>query len=149
MALFGSPNRAFSDAERAWVERMMDEVYARFVARVADGRSLSPERVDELGRGRIWSGADALAHGLVDELGDLDAGITVARRLAGLPDDAPVRALTAGFTLPGVPVPGREAAAGVGAAGVAGAVTTALLASVWPFGEEPVLTWFDAAVTIR
>ena len=57
LALFGSSNRPFSDAERAWAERMMEEVYARFVARVAAGRRLTPERVDELGRGRLWSGS--------------------------------------------------------------------------------------------
>ena len=140
LALFGSANRAFSDAERAWAERMMDEVYERFVARVADGRGLSRERVDEIGRGRIWSGVDAHERGLVDELGDLHAGIAAARRLAGLPDDVPVRAVSAGFTLPGVPSFGKDPAA---------AVATAALASVWPFGQERVLTLFDSAVTIR
>jgi len=118
----------------------MDEVYERFVARVADGRGLSRERVDEIGRGRIWSGVDARERGLVDELGDLHAGIAAARRLAGLPDDVPVRAVSAGFMLPGVPSFGKDPAA---------AVATAALASVWPFGQERVLTLFDSAVTIR
>lgn len=140
LALFGSPNRPFSDAERAWAERMMEEVYARFVARVATGRRLSPERVDDLGRGRIWSGADALERGLVDELGDLHAGITAARRLAGLPDDAPVRAASAGMLIPGLPAFGKDPAE---------AAASVLLAAVWPFGEERVLTWYDAAVAVR
>lgn len=136
MALFSSPNRAFSDAERAWAERMMDEVYGRFVARVAEGRGLSREQVDQVGRGRIWSGADALDRGLVDELGDLQAGIAAARRLAELPDDAPVRSVSAGFALPGAPSFGKDPA-------------DAALAAVWPFGEERVLALFDSAVTIR
>ncbi|MGM0385630.1 MAG: signal peptide peptidase SppA [Actinomycetota bacterium] len=136
MALFASPNRAFSDAERAWAERMMDEVYERFVTRVADGRGLSHERVDEIGRGRIWSGADAHERALVDELGDLHAGIAEARRLAGLSDDAPVRPVSAGFTLPGVPSFGTDPVA-------------AAVAAAWPFGQEQVLTWFDSALTIR
>lgn len=140
MALFGSPNRAFSGGERAWAERMMDEVYGRFVARVAEGRHLDRDRVDEIGRGRIWSGADALDRGLVDELGDLEAGLAAARRLAGLPDDAPVRPVSGGFSLPGMPSFGKDPGA---------AVVGAALAAVWPFGEERVLAWFDSSVTIR
>src|SRR5690625_360151 len=134
-ALFASPHRPFSPAQREWAEKMMGEVYDRFVARVAAGRSLTPERVDELGRGRIWSGRDALDHGLVDSLGGLREGVDVARRLAGLPEDAPVRTVSAGVTLPGMPTFGR---------GAAGA-----LESLWPFGTERVLTWFDRSVTIR
>jgi len=68
----------------------MGEIYERFVARVADGRGLDPERVNEIGRGRIWSGADALELGLVDELGDVASAVALAKRLANLPDDAPV-----------------------------------------------------------
>lgn len=140
LALFGSLNHPFSDAERAWAETMMDEVYARFVARVAEGRGLSPERVDELGRGRIWSGADAHERGLVDELGDLHAAIATARRLAGLPDDAPVRTAPASITWPGLPSFGKDPG---------DAAASALLAAVWPFGTERVLTWFDSTVTVR
>ena len=133
-ALFASTARGFSAAERAWAERMMHEVYDRFVARVAAGRRLSTERVDEIGRGRIWSGRDALGIGLVDELGDLTAGIAAARRLAGLPEDAPVRTVGAGLAVPGLPTFGRDAGA---------------LAGLWPFGSERVLTWLDRSVTIR
>lgn len=137
LALFTSMNRPFSDAERDWAVRLMDEVYARFVARVAAGRKLSPERVDELGRGRIWSGADAHERGLVDELGDIHTAFAAARRLAGLPDGAPVRSMSAGLSIPGLPTFGRGSAASV------------LLNTFWPFGEEHALTWFDAAVTVR
>ncbi|QGF25155.1 peptidase [Raineyella fluvialis] len=140
MALFGSPNRPFTEAERAWAERMMDEAYGRFLTQVAEGRRLSRERVDDLGRGRIWSGADAHERGLVDELGDLSSALAAARRLAGLPDDAPVRPPSTSFALPGVPVFGKDPAA---------AVASAALAAVWPFGDERVLTWFDSALTIR
>lgn len=79
----------FDAAERELVRRSIAEVYARFTRRVADGRKLSQQRVDELGRGRIWSGRDALDRGLVDELGDVALGLRRARELAGLPDDAP------------------------------------------------------------
>ncbi|ADV67202.1 S49 family peptidase [Deinococcus maricopensis] len=84
-ALMYSSSRPFSEGELALVERSIEEVYARFTARVAAGRKLSVARVDELGRGRIWSGQDALTHGLIDELGDLRAGVERACELAGLP----------------------------------------------------------------
>lgn len=134
-ALWASPNRRFTEDERAWAENVMNEVYGRFVDRVADGRALSRERVDELGRGRIWSGRDAATIGLVDELGDLDAGVQAARRLAGLAEDAPVRTLSPHFQLPGAPTLGKDAAS--------------TLTALWPFGQERVLTWMDAGLTIR
>ena len=52
---------------------------------------MTPERVHELARGRVWTGADALANGLVDELGGLDEAAAIARRRAGLPERAPLR----------------------------------------------------------
>ncbi|WP_345217105.1 S49 family peptidase [Georgenia halophila] len=134
-ALFESPHRPFSDDDRAWAERMMDEVYGRFVDRVAAGRGLTTERVDEIGRGRIWSGADAHELGLVDELGDLDTGIAAARRLGDLPEDAAAKPLSHGLQLPGAPSFGKDPASA--------------LAGLWPFGSETVLTWFDRSVTIR
>jgi protease-4 len=51
---------------------------------VARGRKLPIERVEEVARGRVWTGRDALEVGLVDELGDLDDAITAAAKLAGL-----------------------------------------------------------------
>jgi protease-4 len=89
-ALMQDPSRAYSEAERELLGRDNREVYDRFVARVAEGRRLTPERVNEIGRGRIWAGADALTIGLVDELGDLGTGIERARELGGLGPDAPV-----------------------------------------------------------
>ena len=135
LALFASPHRPFSDVERAWAQAMMDQVYERFVDRVATGRGMSSEQVDAVGRGRIWSGRDALERGLVDELGDVHDGLAAARRLADLAQDAPVRAVSSGFTLPGMPTFGQGAASTV--------------ESLWPFGSEKVLTWFDRSVRIR
>lgn len=83
-------SRPWDESETALVNRYMSEVYERFVARVADGRSLTPERVNEIGRGRIFSGEDALASGLVDELGDAASAISLAKQLAGLHEHAPV-----------------------------------------------------------
>jgi protease-4 len=85
-----SPTRGLTDAERALLQRASEEVYARFTARVAEGRRLTAARVHELGRGRIWAGADALGAGLVDELGDIELAIERAAELAGIARDAPV-----------------------------------------------------------
>jgi protease IV len=89
-ALMLDPSQPLSDDERALLRRANGEIYDRFVGRVADGRHLTVERVRELARGRVWAGTDALAAGLVDELGDLGTGLARARELAGLGPHAPV-----------------------------------------------------------
>lgn len=82
----------FTDAERERLSAMLDRVYDDFVQKVATGRSMSPEAVDEVARGRIWSGADASTNGLVDTLGGLRDSAAIARERAGLRPDARVRA---------------------------------------------------------
>jgi len=79
-----------SDATRGRLRAEVDSIYDLFVERVADGRKLTPERVNELGRGRVWTGAQALEHGLVDELGGLRAAARSAKVAAGLDPDADV-----------------------------------------------------------
>ena len=84
-------SRPFSEDEWALVNSWLDHIYADFTGKVAAGRGMSGDRVHELARGRVWTGADALANGLVDELGGLDRAVGLARTRAGLPPDAPVR----------------------------------------------------------
>lgn len=84
------PSRPLGDDERALLTRANHEIYERFLAAVAEGRKLDRDRVHELGRGRVWSGAAAHERGLVDELGDLDTALARARELGGLPEGAPV-----------------------------------------------------------
>jgi protease-4 len=84
-------SRPFSEDEWALVNSWLDHIYADFTGKVAAGRGMSGDRVHELARGRVWTGADALANGLVDELGGLDRAVGLARARAGLPPDAPVR----------------------------------------------------------
>ncbi len=86
-----SVNAPFTPEQHAQVEAEADLVYDDFVQRVAQGRHLSVEAVDAVARGRIWTGADALDHGLVDELGGLRAAVRRAKVLAGLDQDAKVR----------------------------------------------------------
>ncbi|HSR30005.1 MAG TPA: S49 family peptidase, partial [Anaerolineae bacterium] len=74
----------FSDDERAKIRADIGAGYARFKARVAEGRRMTEEQVEQIGRGRVWTGEQALAHGLVDGLGDLQQAVQRARELAGI-----------------------------------------------------------------
>jgi protease-4 len=84
MAGLYSEMAPFSDEERALVRRDLGEAYARFKARVAEGRGMTEEQVEKVARGRVWTGAQALEIGLVDELGDFDTALAAAKKLAGL-----------------------------------------------------------------
>jgi protease-4 len=86
-----SINQPFTDEQHAHVETEADLFYTDFVERVAHGRKMTVEAVDAIARGRVWTGADALERGLVDELGGLRTAITRAKVLAGLEPDADVR----------------------------------------------------------
>jgi len=85
-----SPDRPFDEEEAALMQRMMDEGYAEFVGRVAEGRGMTFDEVDSVARGRIWSGPDGVEAGLVDEVGGLMDALEEARRMAGLPEDCKV-----------------------------------------------------------
>ena len=69
----------------------MDRVYEEFVARVAKGRKLPVERVREIAKGRVWTGAQGKELGLVDELGGLNDAVLKARKLANIPSSESVR----------------------------------------------------------
>ncbi|MEO5877542.1 MAG: signal peptide peptidase SppA [Streptosporangiaceae bacterium] len=86
-----STARDFSESEWARINSSLDRIYADFTTKAAQGRGLDLDRLDSLARGRVWTGADALDNGLVDELGGLDLALELARKKAGLPVDAPVR----------------------------------------------------------
>jgi len=77
-------SRPWSDEEMGQMQDLVDSFYADFLARVSAGRNLTTNRVDELGQGRVWSGAAAKKIGLVDELGGLDAAIAEAAQRAKL-----------------------------------------------------------------
>jgi protease-4 len=80
----------WDDATRARVLATMKGIYALFVARVVEGRGLPPDRVALSAEGRIFSGRESKARGLVDEIGGLTDAIARARTLASLPSDARV-----------------------------------------------------------
>ena len=76
--------RPLDAAEMAYMQASVEDVYARFVGLVSRGRDLTPEQVDEIAQGRIWTGSDAVGIGLVDEIGTLGDAIAHAASLAGL-----------------------------------------------------------------
>lgn len=96
-ALVDSVAKPWTDAERAAMQAQVDAYYARFVERVAEGRRLTREAVQRVAQGRVWTGQQALAHGLVDRLGALPDAIDLAREKAGLPkgEDLAVRLVAA------------------------------------------------------
>jgi protease-4 len=83
-AAIGSPFAPYSEDQRARIEASIRRTYDLFRERVAQGRGLTVEKVDELGRGHVYSGSDAMGLGLVDELGGLHEAIALVREQAGV-----------------------------------------------------------------
>ncbi len=104
--LYG-PERPFDDEERKAVKALLADTYERFKQRVSEGRRMSPEAVQEVAKGRVWTGAQALERGLVDELGDFQAAVARAKALAGLEQAPEVRVvdLTPPLTYVSPPLP--------------------------------------------
>ncbi|MGB3297099.1 MAG: signal peptide peptidase SppA [Phormidesmis sp.] len=78
--------RPQTEAELAIQQGYTDTLYDRFMGIVAEGRSISKERVSQVAQGRVWSGEDAIAANLVDELGGLEDAIALAAKTAKLED---------------------------------------------------------------
>ncbi len=85
-----APINAFTEEQRAKVVASIQSIYDVFIERVANARKMKPESVDAIGGGRVWTGAQALENGLVDELGGLHEAVNKARELAKLPKDTPI-----------------------------------------------------------
>lgn len=79
-----------SEGTRARMREEVRGIYQQFVERVAEGRGLDPEVVNEVGRGRVWTGEQAKERGLVDALGGLRDAVVVAKQLVQLEPDADV-----------------------------------------------------------
>lgn len=86
-AAMWSINAPFTPSQRDALDRRLDAIYADFTSRVGAARTLSGSALDRVARGRVFSGADALDVGLVDELGGLRAALRLARETAALPAD--------------------------------------------------------------
>lgn len=72
------------DTFRSTIQEGIEDTYQIFLERVAAGRNMTIDQVDALAQGRVWSGVDAKANGLVDELGNLDDAIEAAAEMGGL-----------------------------------------------------------------
>jgi len=78
--------------ERAKMEEMAKGVYYdNFLPKVAKGRGKTDEEINTIGQGRVWTGTQAKANGLIDEFGGLERAIDIAKSLANLPADKDVR----------------------------------------------------------
>lgn len=78
---------AWTPEQRALILTMMEDVYKVFVGHVAAERHKTYDEIHAIAQGRVWTGADAKERGLVDELGDLNAALAEARKLAGIAAD--------------------------------------------------------------
>lgn len=76
-----SLTRKLSPTELTMVQNEVNDIYSEFLQRVADGRNLSLERTNEIARGRVWTGVDALRVGLVDTIGGVKDAIAYAKEL--------------------------------------------------------------------
>ncbi len=90
-SLMSSGRRGYSDDERQRLAAIIDSLYDDFVAKVAQGRGRAVAEIEPIARGRVWTGSDALAVGLVDVLGGLRDAVRIARQRSALPVDAPLR----------------------------------------------------------
>ena len=123
-----SQQRPFSEEEWTLVNDWLDHIYADFTGKVAEGRGMTQQQVHELAKGRVWTGADAHARGLVDELGGLERAAAIARRRAGLPATADLRIYPRVRPLERLMPSGSSESLGAAAAG---GLADAVLADAW------------------
>jgi protease-4 len=88
-AMFSATSE-FSAQAHARLEAFLDDTYKGFKQHVADGRHMSPEAVEAVAKGRVWTGEEAKARGLVDALGGYETALRLARQAADIPADAPI-----------------------------------------------------------
>ena len=73
----------FTDSERERLRSLIDAVYDDFTSKAAQGRSMDQKKIKELAKGQVWTGAEAVKNGLVDELGGLKEAFAAAKKRAG------------------------------------------------------------------
>jgi len=86
-----SPFAPFTPAQREKVASFMDDFYRNFLTKVAESRKSTPEAIHAVAQGRVWTGRQALDHGLVDALGGLDAAVALAKEKAKIPANEDVQ----------------------------------------------------------
>ncbi len=121
-----SVGSGLTEAQRAAFGRWMDQIYARFIARVAEGRRLPVERVEALARGRVWTGAQARELGLIDQVGGFYDAVDRARALSGVNADMELKWMATEVT----PLEAFETLFGM-----SGASIRTLAAAAWVLGD--------------
>lgn len=89
-----NPARPLADPAREALNLVVAHDYRLFINSVAESREMTPEAVEKVASGQVWTGAQALEHGLVDGLGGFDDAVEAVAELAGLPADTPVEVFT-------------------------------------------------------
>ena len=89
-ATLSSPFVPFTPEQRERLMAYMNVFYQGFVEKAAESRHTTPERINAVAQGRVWTGRQARDHGLVDELGGLERAIAIAKARAGIPADEEV-----------------------------------------------------------
>jgi protease-4 len=136
---FGS-GREFSPQERAAFSGWMDQIYGNFLARVAEGRKLPLERVQQIAKGHVWTGVQARELGLVDQVGGFYEAVDRAKALAGISGEAKLKRMTPG----GSPIEAIQKLLGVEATSA-----KTLAAAAWVFGDPRAEGIIDQAAQAR
>ncbi len=87
----GSPLRRMPEAQKAYLQTLIDGAHSQFRDMISERRKLSPEKVASLSDGRIFLGSQAKDLGLIDRIGTLEAAVAEARKLGGLDEDSWIR----------------------------------------------------------
>jgi len=93
-AEMNSPIRSYNPEELKKVDEQLKAFYDDFVAKVAESRHKTSEEINQIGQGRVWTGQQAKAIGLVDALGGLDRAVAIAKERAKIPADSDVELMT-------------------------------------------------------
>jgi protease IV len=116
----------FTPGQRAAFAHWMDRIYDNFLARVAVGRKLSPDRVRQIAKGHVWTGVQAKDLGLVDEIGGFYQAVDRAKALANISGEARLRRMSPS----GSPFEAVQKMLGVSATSA-----KTLAAAAWVFGD--------------
>jgi protease-4 len=133
-------SREFTPQERAAFSHWMDEIYGEFTARVARGRRLPLQRVQQIARGHVWTGAQARELGLVDEVGGFYEAVAKAQALAGVSGEPHLRTMTP----PASPIEAVRKLLGIEATSA-----QTLAAAAWVLGDPRAQSLIDEAAQAR
>ncbi len=132
--------KEFTPEQRAAFAHWMDRIYDNFVARVAAGRKLPPDRVREIAKGHVWTGAQAKDLGLVDQVGGFYDAVDKAKALAGISGPARLKRMSPS----GSPFEAIQKMLGVSASSA-----RTLAAAAWVFGDPRAQSILDQLAQAR